>query len=144
MFRWLLWKCIQSAVNSFRILKQRVCLILEAYEDGARLVRQRHTCLFGSSSVTHFTSGAIVLHTSIWSHNVLNGCRNVTHLCTQSDSFCHPGYDSKQSDGEAPLIVELWGMQSTPSLPSLPGLIWPGFVAPDRVLSVGQIEQFDI
>ena len=31
-------------------------------------------------------------------------------------------------------------MQSTPSLPSLPGPLWPGVVAPDRVLSKGQIE----
>ena len=31
-------------------------------------------------------------------------------------------------------------MQSTPSLPSLPGPLWPGVVAPDRVLSMGQIE----
>ena len=31
------------------------------------------------------------------------------------------GYDSKQSDGEVPVMLELWGMQSTPSLPLLPG-----------------------
>ena len=37
-------------------------------------------------------------------------------------------------------MMELWEKQSTPSLPSLPGQIWPGVVAPDRVLSVGQIE----
>ena len=30
------------------------------------------------------------------------------------------------------------------SLPSLPGSLWPGLVAPDRVLSMGQIELFDI
>ena len=38
-------------------------------------------------------------------------------------------------------MLELWGMQSTPSLPSLSGLLWSGVVAPDRVLSMGQIEQ---
>ena len=32
-----------------------------------------------------------------------------------------PGYDTKQSDGEVPAILELWGMRSTPSLPSLTG-----------------------
>ena len=46
-----------------------------------------------------------------------------------------PGYD-----GEVPVILELSGMQSTPSMPSLPGPLWPGVVAPDRVLSMGQIE----
>ena len=37
-------------------------------------------------------------------------------------------------------MLELWGMQSISSLPSLPGPLWPGVVAPDRVLSMGQIE----
>ena len=31
-------------------------------------------------------------------------------------------------------------MQSTPSLPSLPGPLWLGVVASDWVLSIGQIE----
>ena len=34
------------------------------------------------------------------------------------------------------LMLELWRMQSTPSLPSLPGLLWSGVVAPNRVLSI--------
>ena len=51
-----------------------------------------------------------------------------------------PRYDTKQSDGEVPVMLELWGMQSTPSLPSLPDPLWLGAVAPDRVLSMGQIE----
>ena len=34
-----------------------------------------------------------------------------------------PAHDTKQSDGEVPVIRELWGMQSTPLLPSLPGPI---------------------
>ena len=54
-------------------------------------------------------------------------------------SLC-PRYDTKQSDGEVPVMLELWGMQSTPSLPSLPDPLWPGVVVPDRVLSMGQIE----
>ena len=35
------------------------------------------------------------------------------------------------------VMLELWGMQSTPSLSSLPGPLWPGMVALDRVLSMG-------
>ena len=31
-----------------------------------------------------------------------------------------PGYDTKQSGGETPVMLELWGMQSSPSLLSLP------------------------
>ena len=34
-------------------------------------------------------------------------------------------------------------MISTPSLPLLPGPLWSEVVAPDRVLSMGQIELFD-
>ena len=50
----------------------------------------------------------------------------------------------KQSDSAAPEMLELWGMRSTPSLPSLPGPLWSGVEAPDRILSIGQIELFDI
>ena len=38
-------------------------------------------------------------------------------------------------------MMGLWGRQITPSLTSHPGLLWPGVVAPERVLSMGQIEQ---
>ena len=51
-----------------------------------------------------------------------------------------PKYDTKLSDGEAPAMLELWGMQSTPSLPSFPSPLRPGEVEPNRVLSMGQIE----
>ena len=55
----------------------------------------------------------------------------------------NPGYDIKSFDGEVPAL-ELWGMSSTPSLPSLLGPLWPGEEALDRFLSMGQIELFDI
>ena len=48
-----------------------------------------------------------------------------------------PVYDTKESDGELPVILELWGMRNTPSLPLLPGPLWPGVMAPGRVLSIG-------
>ena len=53
----------------------------------------------------------------------------------------YPRYDIKQSDGEAPIMLEIWEMQSNSSLPSLPGSLWPEVVTRDRVLSMGQIEQ---
>ena len=59
----------------------------------------------------------------------LHLCRGVRHLANEC-----PGYETKQSDGEVPVMLELWGMQSTPLLPCLPGPLWPGVVAPDRVL----------
>ena len=60
------------------------------------------------------------------------GCRiHWLHLCRgvrpppQRVSW----YDTKQSHGEVPAVLELWGMRSTPSLPSLPGPLWRGLVA---------------
>ena len=44
-------------------------------------------------------------------------------------------YESKQS-----VMLEISGMERTPLLPSLPGLLWPGVVAPDRLISMGPIE----
>ena len=69
------------------------------------------------------------------------GCRiHRLHLCRgvkkKKPNEC-PGCDTKQSDGEVPVMLGLWGMQSTPSLPLLPGSLWPGMVAPDRALSMG-------
>ena len=48
------------------------------------------------------------------------------HLCSgvKPLNVC-PGYDTKQSDGEVPVMLELWGMRSTPSLPLLLCLLWP-------------------
>ena len=37
-------------------------------------------------------------------------------------------------------LQQWWSFGNTPSLPSLPGSLWPGTVAPDRVLSMGKIE----
>ena len=37
-------------------------------------------------------------------------------------------------------MLELWGMRTTLSLPALPCQLWPDVVAPDKVLSMGQIE----
>ena len=45
-----------------------------------------------------------------------------------------PGYDTKQSDSEVPVMLELWRMWCTPSLPSLPCPFWPGVVVTNRPL----------
>ena len=42
--------------------------------------------------------------------------------------------------GEAPVMLELWGMLSTSLLPSLPGSLWSGVVPLDSILSTGQIK----
>ena len=55
-----------------------------------------------------------------------------------------PRNDPKQSDGEALVMLELWRVRSTPLLPSLPGPLLSGVVAPDKVLLIGQMQLFDI
>ena len=52
-----------------------------------------------------------------------------------------PSYDTKPSDGETSVMLELWGMRSTLSLLSLLEPLLPEQEAPDRFLSMGQIEQ---
>ena len=51
-----------------------------------------------------------------------------------------PARDTKQSDGEVLVMLEHWGMRSTPLLQLLPSPLWPEVVAPDKVLSMCQIE----
>ena len=71
------------------------------------------------------------------------GCRiPQLRLCRggRTTPYKCPGYDTKQSDCEVPLMEEFWGMRSIPSLPSLSGPLWPGMVASDRVLSMSQIK----
>ena len=50
------------------------------------------------------------------------------------------GYETKQSDGEVPIMRNLWRMQSTPSLPFHLGPLWLGMVASNRVLFLSQTE----
>ena len=47
------------------------------------------------------------------------------------------------SNGAA-TVLELWGIYTTPSLPLLPSPLRPGVVARDKVLTIYQIEPFDI
>ena len=48
-----------------------------------------------------------------------------------------PRYDAKKSGGEIPVMLVLWGMRSTPSLPLLPGSLWPGMVVAERARFMG-------
>ena len=50
-----------------------------------------------------------------------------------------PVYDTKQSHGEIPAMLEVWWMPTTPLLHSLPGPLRRGVVAPDSVPSMCQI-----
>ena len=59
------------------------------------------------------------------------GCR--IHQQHHNRGLRIPGYHTKQSDDEAPLMRELWGKPNTPLLLSLASPLWPGIVATDNV-----------
>ena len=74
-----------------------------------------------------------------WSNRIhrLHPCRGVRSPLNEC-----PEYNTNTSDGEA-LALEIYGIWSTPLWALLPGQLLPKVVAPDRVLSTGQIEVFD-
>ena len=43
-----------------------------------------------------------------------------------------PRYNTKQSDVEAPVMLELWRRRTTPSKTSFPGPLWPGELTHDK------------
>ena len=51
-----------------------------------------------------------------------------------------PGYDTKQPEGEVPVMLELLGMWCTHSLQLLQGPLGPAAVAPDKAQLMGQIK----
>ena len=67
-------------------------------------------------------------------------------ISTEGEDFPNkcPGLDTKQSDGEATVILELWGTQRTPLFSLLPGPLWIRVVAPDTAVYMVQIEIFNI
>ena len=48
--------------------------------------------------------------------------------------------DMTLKNSMVPVMLKLWGLLSTPSLPLLPAPLWPGVVAPDIVQSMSQIK----
>ena len=56
--------------------------------------------------------------------NRRNLCRRVRRLneCLE--------YNTKQSDGEVTVMLELWGMWNIPSFPLISGPLWSGMAAP--------------
>ena len=80
-----------------------------------------------------------------WSRQALAPTRSFSQSAvaveyTDYSSAECPGYDTKQSKGKAPVMLELWGMFSTPSLRSLPRPLWPRVIAADRAIFMGKIE----
>ena len=92
-------------------------------------------CIKQEYFVNRITIVKLAQSTGVEIHRLLL-CRGVRPPTT----YKCPAYDTKQSDGVISMMHELLGMRSTPSLPFLPGPLWPGVVAPDRALPMGKIE----
>ena len=76
----------------------------------------------------------IYIYIYIYTHTLAQSTGAVEYTDCTNECL---GYDAKQFDGEVPVILGLWGMWSTPSLPLLPSPLWPRMVASDRALSMG-------
>ena len=81
---------------------------------------------FSSRAIVTSLSDTSTLRTRAWTPVLMLHQRSKPH-----PNEC-AGYDTKQTDGEVPVMLELWGMGSTPSLPSLPDPLWPWVIAPDK------------
>ena len=73
----------------------------------------------------------------VWRHAI--SCVTQSGVAEEYPNEC-PGYNTKQPNGAVSVTLELWGMQSAPSLLSLLGSLWHWMVAPYRALSMDQIE----
>ena len=91
---------------------------------------------FGASFNTMFcelySQTRVIRFGSLW-YDFGQPCQlGLKNTPTASHNVCS-GHGIKLSDGEAPVIRELWRIPSTTTLPSLPDSLWPGVVTPDRV-----------
>ena len=75
-----------------------------------------------------------------WISYIFNGWQRDLEPCLAVFMSFFSEYDTKQFDGEIPVMLEIWGMQDTPLLPSLPRSLGLEVVAPDKALSRNQIE----
>ena len=109
----------------------------------SNLIYHIKLCLF----IHIYLSTPSVIYLSIHLSNAAQSSWAAGYIDCTSAAGWHPPpnecsvYDTKQSDVKVPKLLELRGMQGDiPSLLLLPGPLWPGEVAPDRVLSKRQIQ----
>ena len=123
-----------SSFNSFLTSSLSLSVYIYIYVCVCVCVYDHHyqVVLIGMSSLTLSPSLSLSVGWGCIIHRVL--------FCRRERPHPHECPDTKHSDGEVPVTLELWGMRITSLLPSLPEPLWHGVVAPDRVLSMGQIE----
>ena len=100
-------KCLRNATL-------RVCLLLGSGGHQTLFSLAVHESRFARSHYIKMTDRPVGWGCRIYRRHL---CRRVRHPQRMS------GYDTKQSDGEVSVMLDVWGIRSTPSLPSLPGLL---------------------
>ena len=137
-------------ISSFRTSSRRR-LFSEFFKE---LLHKHNFELKNLSTITHIIKMCLLLFVSCisvfllflvcWNnfvhYSVGWGCRiHRLNLCRRSRLYPNecPAYDTKQSDCEVPVMPELWGTQSIPSLPLFPGQIRTAVVVLNSVLSMG-------
>ena len=127
-------------VNASAYVFMRTCILIHTH-----LYVYTHLCVYSCFRVFVRTCTLVSMYIHVFNYNRLfaqsdgavkyNDCTSTKGKDTLPNEC--PGYDTKQSDGKVPVMLELWGMRSTLSLPLLPGLLWPGMVATDRAIYRG-------
>ena len=118
---------LDMTLNNLKTKQTKPNYIIICIRDPLNHVTVCNLCLLYRNTLHHTTCP---VGSDYWIHRV-HLWRGLRHPLWAS------WYDTKQSDGEVPVMLGLWRMQSTSSLLLLPGSLWPGMVAPDRALSMG-------
>ena len=131
-----------SSVNNSHHFVENVTPLLKnnTYEENSRISYFRtKSFIIGMNSLIHISYGLNSITIGVLC-SVSCGCRiHWLLLCRgvkPSSNEC-PGYDTKQSDVEVLVMLEVWEIWNTTSLPSFPSPLWPGVVAYDRSLFMG-------
>ena len=117
-------------LNSLHLRVRQLIQRVERIKD--RIGKHEMTVLFNQKFKSKNVAGHSLLG-GCWIHRLHFGCIRLFSVISK----CHE-YDTNMSDGEATLMLELWGMRSTLLLPSAPCQLWPRVEASDRVLSMGK------
>ena len=140
---------VEGLVNMYRIDNCRQCNWQPEFKSWLRLLVFHFVLKPFQKAWTHLLPSWSFFSWSFWEllstiytmfHTLIDRCDPVSWDCRRhwlhlyrgvSPTNECPRYDTKQFDSEASVMLELWGMWSTPSLSLLPGPLWPRVVEPD-------------
>ena len=123
---------INKSIISWIFISNAHCLVIFC-----SLIRsiacQSLLCYFMPISAKRLRSPIIYLPRRLGQWNTSTA--SLERVKTTTTNEC-PGFEIKQSYDEAPEMLDIWRIQSTPSLPSLPGPLLFGMRATEKILGV--------